>query len=63
MLRHDECYIVTHLKKKHSAVKIFDPEDEGVTCFRNVSNTLPVSTTQQHKRHSSENLKPFKIWI
>ena len=33
MLSHDECYIVTHLKKKHSAVQIFDPEDEGVKFF------------------------------
>jgi hypothetical protein len=44
MLPHDECYIVTHLKKKHSAVQIFDPEN-SVTLFRNVGNTLSVSTT------------------
>jgi len=45
MLLHDEWYIVTHFKKKRSAVQIFDLEFEGVTFFRNVDNTLSVRTT------------------
>jgi hypothetical protein len=36
MLLHDEWYIVSHLKKKHSAVQIFELECEGVTLIRNV---------------------------